>query len=229
MAIERFLAMTGGEIFKTHPLPPKIAWMACHFSLYSRGLSNLPETLPAGSVLVADDASPFFDHDTDQIACELGERAAHLACSGVLLDFQRAGVPEVQALAKALCEALPCPVAVTAVYAGDCAGPVFLPPLPCHVPLRQWLAPWAGREIWLELALDAETITLTGEGAKITPGEAGETGFEDKKLHCHYTVAVEEREAVFKLWRTRADLEGLLEEADRLGVKAAVGLYQELA
>lgn len=229
MAIKRFLAMTGAEISNCPQLPEKTAWMACHFSLYSQGLSNLPEALPAGSLLVLDDASPFFDHDTGRISGELSRCADTLGCCGVLLDFQRPKVPEVHSLVQRLCEALPCPVAVAAAYARGCSGPVFLPPLPCHVPLRDWLTPWAGREAWLELALDGESIILTEKGAEIVPGGPGESGFEDKKLHCHYTVAVEEQEAVFKLWRSRSDLEGLLEEADRLGVKAAVGLYQELA
>ena len=46
MAIRPFLAMTAAEIRGTETLPPKTAWMACHFSPYSTGLSNLPKDLP---------------------------------------------------------------------------------------------------------------------------------------------------------------------------------------
>ncbi|MDO5400318.1 MAG: hypothetical protein Q4F17_04960 [Eubacteriales bacterium] len=228
MATACFLAMTAAEISGAAALPPRAAWMSCRFSLYSRGLSGLPQALPPGSVVVLDDQNPFFDHDPDRIAGELAACVRDTGAWGVLLDFQRPGVDEVQALAEQLCSDLPCPVAVTAAYAKGLRCPVFLPPLPCHVPLADWLAPWAGRETWLELALDAQTVTLTDKGASFVPGEPGDGGFRDERLHCHYTVAVEEDRAVFSLWRTAEDLTGLLKDADRLGVKAAVGLYQEL-
>ena len=46
MAITPFLAMTAAEFRKKEDLPDKIAWMACHFSPYGLGLSNLPQRLP---------------------------------------------------------------------------------------------------------------------------------------------------------------------------------------
>ena len=52
MAITPFLAMTAAEIEHSTPLPPNVAWMACHFSPYGAGLSNLPKNLPAGSLLI---------------------------------------------------------------------------------------------------------------------------------------------------------------------------------
>ena len=52
MAIRPFLAMTAAEIQGTETLPPKTAWMACHFSPYSTGLSNLPKALPPGLSLI---------------------------------------------------------------------------------------------------------------------------------------------------------------------------------
>lgn len=229
MAIPCFLAMTGAEISNASCFPSKTAWMSCRFSLYGRGLSNLPQQLPPGSVVVLDDQNPFFDHDISRITQELAQCAAQVQAWGVLLDFQRPGGSELQALADALAQALPCPVAVTSLYAQGQTGPVFLPPVPCHTPLKAWLEPWQGREIWLELALDPVSITLTQEGAQISPGDgAGDGGFSDEKLHCHYTVATEADQAVFQLWRTAEDLAGLLEEAESLGVKTAVGLYQEL-
>ena len=74
MAIRLYLAMTAAEIRENTGLPPKIAWMACHFSPYCTGLSNLPRILAAGSVLMLDDVTPIFHHDPQQIAAQLRER-----------------------------------------------------------------------------------------------------------------------------------------------------------
>ena len=48
MAIGRYFAMTAAEIRGCSALPAGIAWMACHFSPYGTGLSNLPPELPEG-------------------------------------------------------------------------------------------------------------------------------------------------------------------------------------
>ena len=110
MAIRPFLAMTAAEIRGTETLPPKTAWMACHFSPYSTGLSNLPKALPPGSMVILDDITPIHGHDSETIAAQLRPRLDALKCSGVLLDFQRPGYEEAELLAGRLSEALPCPV-----------------------------------------------------------------------------------------------------------------------
>lgn len=231
MAIRRYLAMTAAEILASGDLPPKIAWMACHFSPYCTGLSNLPKALPAGSLLILDDFTPICGHDPGEIAVQLEQRAEALECAGILLDFQRPGNPETAALAQYLTRTLPCPAAVSQPYAQGLSAPVFLPPVPHHISLREYLAPWQGREIWLEMALDAERITLTSLGAEfagVSREEAKTEGFADTNLHCHYTAVTSESAATFTLWRTARDLEALLEEAEANGVTTAVGLYQEL-
>ena len=231
MAITRYLAMTAAEFGGNSPLPPKIAWMACHFSPYSTGLSNVPRQLPSGSVLMLNDITPIHGHDPQRIAAQLRECMDTLKCSGLLLDFQRPGCTETAALAKHLTEALPCPVAVSEPYSAGLDCPVFLPPVPHHVPLEAHLAPWKGREIWLEIALDGEILTLTPEGASFTtlpPGETHKGGHREEKLHCHYIISQSDAQACFTLWRTPEDLDTLLAEADTLGVHTAVGLYQEL-
>ena len=58
MAIAPFLAMTAAETRNHSVLPPKIAWMACHFSPYGLGLSNLPQRLPPHALLLLDDITP---------------------------------------------------------------------------------------------------------------------------------------------------------------------------
>ena len=72
MAIAPFLAMTGAEMRNNSVLPDKIAWMACHFSPYGTGLSNLPKNLPAGSLLMVDDITPPHGHDPHQARPEPG-------------------------------------------------------------------------------------------------------------------------------------------------------------
>lgn len=230
MAIPRFLAMTAAEIQKCSTLPRNAAWLACHFSPYGTGLSNLPAALPKGSLLVVDDETPISGHDTGIAGSQLRQVLETLECAGVLLDLQRPQTGEAAAMAAVLCQALPCPVAVPPAYGKDLTCPVFLPPLPCALPLREYLAPWEGRGIWLELAQEGQVITLTAEGAVSKPllAAPGAEGFSEKSLHCHYSVALGEEEAVFTLWRTRADLEALEAEAENLGVEQTVGLWQEL-
>lgn len=231
MAIRPFLAMTAAEIRGTETLPPKTAWMACHFSPYSTGLSNLPKALPPGSMVILDDITPIHGHDSETIAAQLRPRLDALKCSGVLLDFQRPGYEEAELLAGRLSEALPCPVGVSALYGRELTCPVFLPPAPLDVCLANYLAPWQGREIWLELALDGETITLTPAGATTAPLPPAAQllgGHRDERLHCHYQIHTDADSARFTLFRTPEDLDELLIEGESLGVTRAVGLYQEL-
>ena len=46
MAISIYLAASPAQISKMERFPEKLAWMACHFSPYGTGLSNLPASLP---------------------------------------------------------------------------------------------------------------------------------------------------------------------------------------
>lgn len=231
MAIRPFLAMTAAEMRSCPSFPSKISWMACHFSPYGLGLSNLPRRLPPGSLLILDDITPIHGHDPRIITDQLTQWVDGLKCAGVLLDFQRPDVEETAALTRFLAEKLPCPVAVSQLYADGLTCPVFLPPPPCHVSLSEYLSPWQNRELWLEIALSAERLTLTEDGAEITPllfHKNCEMGFADEGLHCHYRVESGRDHAAFTLWRTREDLSILLEEAKSLGINTAVGLYQEL-
>lgn len=231
MAILRYLAMTAAEIREKQDFSGNIAWMACHFSPYSTGLSNLPQVLSADSLLILNDYTPMQGHDPQVVAGQLRECVEALGCRGVLLDFQRPGEEQAAALAKRLTQALPCPVGVSEAYADGLDCPVFLSPVPPGTPAGEYLSPWLGREIWLELALDGEVIILTEKGTDTAPlPHAGALagGFSEEMLHCHYHIEMVEDAAKFTLWRTRKDLEDLLMEAEKLGVTTAVGLYQEL-
>lgn len=229
MAIERFLAAVPAEIRENWGRIPRLAYMGCHFSASGPGLSRLPKALPGGSLLLVDDQTPIQGHDPELVVQQLQRTVEALECRGVLLDFQRPETEAALAMAKALVKALPCPTGVTAAYSQGLRCPVSLPPVPCHVPLREYLAPWKSREIWLELSTQGETIALTQKGATMAPltDNPGGPWFAEESLHCHYTIALSGNSARFSLWRTREDLEALEREAEGYGVTRTLGLWQE--
>lgn len=231
METVHYLAMTASEFAAASVLPPKTGWMACHFSPYGTGISNLPAFLPAGSLLILNDRIPISGHDIKRVCEQLTQAVSAMDCAGILLDFQRPGNSELEQLSAHLVSSLPCPVAISEEYAKGLDCPVFLSPCPHHTHLKEHTAPWQGRELWLDLAVDAETITLTKEGCTILPlplGEIPEGGHWDEKLHCHYSIENTANSARFTLWRTKQDLEALAQEAEELGIHTLVGLYQEL-
>lgn len=230
MGCPHYLAKTAAEFRLADGDSGPAAWMACHFSPYGTGLSNLPGKLPPDSLLMVDDITPIHGHDSGFIARQLQACVGAQKCKAVLLDFQRPGYPECQDLARYLSQALPCPVGVSALYGMDSDGPVLLPPVPCSASLKAYLEDWKGREIWLETALEGETCTITEDGAVFSPlprFSPPEGGFSEEALHCHYQSRVSQDRIVFTLWRTGEDWKDLLEEAAALGVTQAVGLYQQ--
>lgn len=231
MALPLYLAMTAAELSRTAQLPDKTAYMACHFSPYSTGLSGFPDTLAPGSMLILNDRTPVHGHDSQLIADQLQQAALDLQCDSVLLDFQRPDNPETAEITAAILKVLSCPVGVSEYYAKALACPVFLPPPPLDSPPQAYFTQWAGREIWLEAALDSACITLTEQGCAYTPlfpPETPEPFHCDTRLFCRYHIELTDTAARFTLYRTKAELSSLLEEAARLGVTRAIGLYQEL-
>ena len=230
MAMEPILAMTAAEMRNISDIPPRIAWMACHFSPYGLGLSNIPQRLPPGSLLILDDCTPPCRHDPELVTEQLTLCAERLECCGILLDFQRAGQEETQALAKHLASALPCPVAVSECYGKELDCPVFLSPVPPSMFLEDYICPWKDREVWLEWSTEGEILTLTEQGCTVTPlpyPDLTITGLAEETLHCHYAMETNEKAARFTLWRTKEDTEALLLEAEKLGIGTVIGLYQE--
>ena len=231
MTLRCYQAMTANEYHAAQKLPEHLAWMACHFSCYGSGLSNLPTNLPAGSMIIINDRTPVHGHDPKCIAHQLTALAEELKPSAFLLDFQREGQKETAAIVRHLSECLPCPVGVSECYAQDFDCPVFLPPPPLNIPLKEYIAPWSGREIWLEAAVDTQVFTVDGKGCRREPGEYPESDkpeFTEPELHCRYRICVFEDHAKFTLHRNKNDLAALLQEAESLGISLAVGLYQEL-
>lgn len=228
MKIPHYLAMTAAEMDSAVSLPRHAAWMACHFSPYSTGLTNLPQQLPENSLLILNDRTPIRDHDPEQICGQLLDIIRRFTCCGLLMDFQNGGNMQTTALAQYLTENLPCPVGVTPGYRQDQAA-VFLPPIPTDVPAAEYLKPWAGQKIWLETALEGQTIRLTEKGAAYTLNTkaTGDNVHSDTALHCHYSICSGSDFAEFHTWRTSEDINSLLDEVQELGVENAVGLYQE--
>lgn len=225
-----FLAMTAQELASTASLPPQIAWLSCHLDPEGTGLTGLPTHLPQGSMVLLDDSILPKDHDIRKICHQLSQMIEVLAPSALLLDFQRPWDPFLADLARKL-DALPCPVAVTPPYASGSKAPVFLPPVPPHRSPKEHLAPWSGRPIYLELALDASVLTITKTGCQVqTLPRPQETDYphQETELHCHYRIDHDPDQLRFSLARTPGDLPHLLKALQALEVTALVGLYQEL-
>lgn len=229
MALPIYLAMTAWEMAHC-PLPEYCGWMACHFSAYSRGLSNIPRQLPENALLILNDRIPPWEHDPGLIAAQLEQAVLDLSPRGVLLDLQRPYNEQTAKIVRSAA-ALPCPVAVTPAYAGDCDAAVFVPPVPLNKTPREYFSPWQERPIWLEVDCSGLTVTLTKDGCKVHPGETSSDGpgFAEESLLCHYRIQCSDDRAVFSLIRTPEDTERLLLEAEKLGVTLSAGLYQELS
>ena len=231
MALPLNLAMTQSEIAAADQLPSRLAWMSCQFSPFTKGITNIPKSLPEGAMLILDDRQNCFTHSPDLVARQLLDAVQQFGCESVLLDFQRPADPESLAMVHAIVEALPCPVAVTEEFAKDLTCPVFLAPCPLHMPLQTYLQPWLGRELWMEAALCQEIITVTRKGTAFTPDYPVDLtgGFFESNLLCRYRIAVSPEKITFTLFDTSESLKKKLEQAHTLGISRFVGLYQELS
>ena len=229
MVLSPYLAMTATEIQNADTLPEKLAYMACHFSPYGTGLSNLPSALPKDSLLIVNDRTPICGHDPEEICMQLRQVFDACACSGILLDFQRLNEPETANLVFRIVSEFP-EAAVSDLYAKELDGPVFLPPPPLTQPLAEYLTPWNGREIWLEISPEHRRITVTEQGSheETELEDPVPHTFQDDDLFCAYRTEILEDAIHFHLSRTGEQLRAMLDTAATLGVTNAVGLYQQL-
>lgn len=182
-------------------------------------------------MVIVNDRTPVDRHDPQIILSQLQELTDRCKPDCILLDFQRPGQEQTAQITRTLCENLPCPVGVSESYAKDLDCPVFLPPPPLYQSLKEYLKPWNGRKIWLEIALDRQTITVTESGSQFQSMQItalAEPNFADKELHCAYHIECNKDAAIFTLQRDRSQLDSLLEEAKKIGVELAVGLNQQL-
>ena len=139
MALPLYLAMTPSEMSSAEVFPTNFAYMACHFSPYSQGLSNLPTSLPDGTMLILNDNFPCQGHSASLIAHQIKEVMDQFRCESLLLDFQRPPTPKTEQIVNTIFRDHTYPVAVPAAYVNDWDGPVFLSPCPLHVTLEEYL------------------------------------------------------------------------------------------
>lgn len=229
MTLPIYLAMTEAELGRCTPLPSHCAYMACHFSPYGTGLCDLPRELSDGSLLIINDRIPVSGHDTKQILAGLTAILEEYSVSAILLDLQRKNCRQTKDIAQAIVENLPLPTGVSEYYAQDLQCPVFVSAPPLHKPLSEHLKPWAGRELWLDVALIAYRYTVRPSGCtqEACHCTTEPLPLQDQKLHCHYRIQKEPDAVTFILQRTEQDLQALLAESETLGVTKAIGLYQE--
>lgn len=227
MILPVYLALTQEEFYKSLPQGIYSAWMACEFSSSNPGLSNLPPTLPPGSMVILNDAKPLQSHREDRIAGQLRDCGAE----SILLDFQRPYDPQLLRLAEYILAHVPCKVGITPPYAKSLHCPVFLPPIPLNKTPGAYLTPWRDREIWLDTTFDAAEICVTPQGSRISPLQTPKRGnpvFIDRRLHCCYHTAIFKQAVCFTLYRTKETLGTLLASAKKYGVTRCIGIYQEL-
>lgn len=227
MAIPLYLAMTAADFSACRNIPLYPAYMSCHFSPGGQGLSNIPAGLPQGCLLILDDQLPPSGHDPGLIRSALESIITSQNCAGLLLDFQRPNNAETGRMATELLR-LPCPVCVSHLYAEPLSCPVLIPPCRLTVPLKEHLAPWQGREIWLETAPDSAAYRITEKGCEMLshPGDPQYRHY-DPELFCRYGMETEPAALCFSLCRTKEDLPALLQAAETLGTTAAIGMYRE--
>lgn len=231
MPMKEYIAMTNAEFSAAQRLPEHLGWMACHFSCYGTGLTNIPRSLPKGAMVIINDRTPVCGHDPKVILEQLLLLWEAVKPDCFLLDFQRPDATESAQIAAHLVRELPCPVGVSAPYAQPLSCPVLLPPPGLTCTVEQHLQPWLGREVWLELATDAQVATVSSQGCSFFTADATPTDapvFFDQGVCCSYQTVVNDDSVAFYLRREREELGQLAKAAQALGVTRTVGLYQQL-
>ena len=224
MALPVYLALTEGEFRLPTRKPAHLVWMGIRFT-ESGTLVGFPEVFPAGGILTVNDSSPLPEKCPPEAIKILQQWVEQFRPSAVLMDMQRSGAaPEVM---KALSRGLPCPVAVSAPYADILPGPVLLPPIPLYRDPEDFLAPWAGREIWLEISPLGQVVRLTETGRDIRFAPASPEAQEHPGPCSHYTIRKGPDFIEFRFRRTSEDTAALFAAAEKYGVTKLFGLYWE--
>lgn len=227
MVFPIYLAMTVAELSAVSDNPYGCGIMAQCFSSQGSGPGYLPEVVPEDFVLLLNDHVPFDGHDIFRIGSHLAQYCRQKKPRAVILDFQRPFTPSLQELTVHLSACLSVPVIPPPAYCND--GPVFLPPVPTNKSPQKVLAPWKGREIWLEIAFLGQEFSVTEKGCSITSLSypLRDTPLYDGQAFCHYHIEETDDAVLFRLHRTRDDHTLFLQEAAKMGVCGAIGLFQE--
>ena len=229
MSLRFYLAMTEAEIRSAPSLPRHLAYMACHFSPYGAGLTNIPQRLPKESLLIVNDRVPVFHHDPQLILRQLTAAVQRLNAFGVLLDFQIGNVPLTSQIVKALIDGLPCPVAVSPAYAEALSCPLFSAPA-LHQRFCDFAPIKKGRSLWLDTYQETTKYKITATGCT-TENSACTSGnrFFDDTLQCSYQLSIGKDSATFTLSRQAEEIPKYLRAAEKAGISVAVGLYQQFS
>lgn len=229
MSLRFYLAMTEAEIRSATSLPRHLAYMACHFSPYGIGLTNIPKQLPPGSMLIVNDRVPVLQHDPQFILRQLTSAVQKLSVFGVLLDFQICDVPLTAQIVKVLVDGLPCPVAVSPAYGAALSCAIFSAPA-LHQRFCDFAPIKKGRPLWLDAYQETALYEINSAGC--TAGKkASPSGnsFLDEALQCRYHFSIEKDRAIFTLSRQAEEMRGYLKNAEQAGISVAVGLYQQFS
>ena len=224
MSMPLYLAMTAAEISRKEQLPQHLAYMACHFSPYSTGLSNMPNQLPKNTMVILNDRIPVCGQDPDTVACQLAQLCEETEADSILLDLQRPFDDHTEKIVRAILDTAVCPVGVSEIYAYNLDTPVFISVPPLNQTFTQHAKRWEGREIWLEAALEQATYAITETDCR--PVYSTSTApLSCPSLFCHYGFREEADQVILSLERTREDLLALIDESP---VTKTIGLYQQL-
>ena len=224
MSMPLYLAMTAAEISQCGQLPQHLAYMACHFSPYSTGLSNIPAALPENTMVILNDRIPVCGHDPDTVAKQLAQICLEHHADSLLLDLQRPCEPHTKKIVRAILQQAVCPVGVSEIYAMGLDTPVFISIPPPHQAFVLHAKKWDGRELWLEAAMEQATYAIT-EAACSPVYDDCIAPLSCPSLFCHYGFREGSENILLSIERTWEDLQALLENCP---ITRAVGLYQQL-
>lgn len=219
MVCKQYLAVTEKEIGN---FSGPVAWMACRFAQRQPGLENLPSQLPPGSLIMVDDLQPIFGHSPARVARQLESLCKKHRSAGIILDLQRKKTPQAMQMVKALLQIKEIPIALTPEYAREFSCPVLVT-VPIHLKLQQVVAPWKGREIWLDIPMGQVNLRQ----GKVTEEKSSHSGSYqwDRFLCCGYAKTGQD---AYTLCRTKAMLPKILDEAAKLGIAKALILASEI-
>lgn len=230
MDLSIYLAFTGAEAGAMESYTGKSAWLGCHLSSYNSGITPVPSSLHRCNMLVLTDEIPADGHDPGRVAEELAAYAARLGCERILLDFQRPPSPESTQIVSAVLDMVHCPVGVSESNGRELSCPVFLSPPPLWTSLEEHHLPWKNREVWLEAGTEDACVTVTNAGSEYRLWDrTGEFPYFDETVSAAYRLEFTGEAARFYLHRGQKELKHLLYKARELGIRTAVGLYQQLA
>ena len=225
MDIKCYIAMTEAEIYSAPKLPQHTAWMACHFSPYGTGLTNLPRRLPENAMVILNDRIPPSGHDMVEIADTLNS----INCNCYLLDFQIPKKKETEILVQYLSSQLRKPAAVSEYYSHCTNGPI-LAGLSPHRKVSDIIHDHSDREIWLELTTDIQMLSVYSDH---TESISMNTGKQWKKyiawdgICSRYHIELFDDHVDYYFSRTIPQIKQHLSQIDQTKITKAIALYQQ--